>query len=155
MTGSSRTATKRVVFLSALLPLLVVSACGTDQKAESDAWINEVLLVNGGFMETAKQGTQAIASAQNADQLSAAYSSYAADLRQQLAKFEDVDAPDACADEQAAMESFMTEAIGFAEKLSDQENLTRASVKQLEAQAAEAASKMLAALKPTLSISSC
>lgn len=143
-----------VVTASLALSLLGATGCG-DEQAEAERWIDEVVLVNGSFMETAAKGKRAIADARTVDDLSTAYSTYATNLKQQLTKFEEIEAPEACSDEQKSMERFMKDATEVADELADQENMTRSRLEQLELRGADAASRLLRVLKPALTEGTC
>jgi len=137
-------------FALVVVPLFAFPGCGIDEQTEARQWINEVILVNGGFQKTAAEGQKEIVAADTTEELEAAYSDYAAQLRKQLKEFERIDAPEVCADEQRVMERFMRETTDVTEKLANQRDLTPTAFRDLEERSTRAAKGLVNALKPAL-----
>lgn len=137
-----------VVLLGAALFLL--SACGSDSQDEAESWVNEAFLLTGDFQEAAADGKKKIAAANTPEELSQAYSRYAALLRENLEEFEQIEPPDACADEQRSVERFMRETTAVTEELIEQDSLTPADLRRLEDRTRKAARGFVQALRPIL-----
>ncbi|HKI85650.1 MAG TPA: hypothetical protein VKA53_02780 [Thermoanaerobaculia bacterium] len=137
------------------LLLVVVAGCGEDEKTKAERWVNEVVLVNGGFQETAAQGKKAIASAKSTAELEAAYRSYAEAQRTQLSRFEELEPPEACVDEQADMERFMRKVFSVTNELADQASLTPTRLKEIEGEVAEAMRGLILNLQSMVKHESC
>jgi hypothetical protein len=122
----------------ALVLAALVFGCGGGEDQEAKRWVNELLLVNGDFQETAVEAKSKIAKAQTGGELAAAYRGYAEDLHGQTERVEDLDPPASCEDVQADIEAFMSETASVTEELSDQVNLTQGRLREIEGEVAVA-----------------
>ncbi len=133
------------------MALVFAVGCGEgDADSASQRWINEVTLVNGGFVETSEAAQAEIISASTAEELSQTYSAYAAALREQSDRLAAIDTPDECAKVETVIVGFIDDIASITEDLSKQQTLTAIQLKRLESQIETDRQGLLRAFRPIL-----